>query len=234
MKFETDVNVAAVPLGEAYAALPPVEGKICVSEIAIQTIAITALFAALANVCLAAQPIISFPDEYSVGDQPGLVPTPEEEQLPVEYRRQMVFFRTSEQPGTIIVNTSERFLYLVQGDSRAIRYGIGVGRDGFQWHGLKYISRKAEWPDWTPPPEMIARQPYLPRFMAGGPGNPLGARALYIGGTVYRIHGTNQPRTIGSAVSSGCFRLTNPEVADLYERVPVGTRVVVLQAPSVQ
>ena len=147
--------------------------------------------------CVSADEFISFPDENLVGDQPGLVPTPEEEQLPAEYRRQMVFFRTSEQPGTIIVNTSERFLYLIQADNRAIRYGIGVGRDGFQWHGLKYISRKAEWPDWTPPPEMIARQPYLPRFMAGGPGNPLGARALYIGGTVYRIHGTNQPGPLG-------------------------------------
>jgi len=203
-------------------------------KVRILTIAISALFAALANVCLAAQPIFSFPDENLVDDQPGLVPTHEEEQLPAQYRRQMVFFRTSEQPGTIIVNTSERFLYLVQGDNRAIRYGIGVGRDGFQWHGLKYINRKSEWPDWTPPPEMIARQPYLPRFMAGGPGNPLGARALYIAGTVYRIHGTNQPRTIGSAVSSGCFRLANPEIVDLYERVPVGTRVVVLQAPNVQ
>jgi lipoprotein-anchoring transpeptidase ErfK/SrfK len=206
-------------------------------QIAVKTIAITAMFASLANVCVSAQPNMSStvrPDENMVGDQPGIVPTPEEEQLPAEYRRQLVFFRTSEQPGTIIVNTSERFLYLVQGNNRAIRYGIGVGRAGFQWHGLKYINRKSEWPDWTPPPEMIARQPYLPRFMAGGPGNPMGARALYIGGTVYRIHGTNQPRTIGSAVSSGCFRLTNPEVADLYERVPVGTRVVVLQAPSVQ
>jgi lipoprotein-anchoring transpeptidase ErfK/SrfK len=113
-----------------------------------------------------------------------------------------------------------------------MRYGIGVGREGFQWGGLKRIDRKNEWPDWTPPPEMIERQPYLPRFMAGGPGNPMGARAMYIAGTVYRIHGTNQPWTIGSAVSSGCFRLTNPDVSDLYERVPVGTRVVVLQAPA--
>jgi lipoprotein-anchoring transpeptidase ErfK/SrfK len=203
-------------------------------QIAVKTIAIAAIFAAMANAYASAQSFISFPEENMVGDQPGLVPTAEDEQLPPEYQRQVVFFRTSEQPGTIVVNTSERFLYLIQGNSRAIRYGIGVGRDGFQWHGLKYINRKSEWPDWTPPPEMIARQPYLPRFMAGGPGNPLGARALYIAGTVYRIHGTNQPRTIGSAVSSGCFRLTNPEVIDLYERVPIGTRVVVLQAPNVQ
>jgi lipoprotein-anchoring transpeptidase ErfK/SrfK len=167
-----------------------------------------------------------------VGDQPGYVPTASEEELPPEYRRQVVFFRSNEAPGTIVVHTSERFLYVVQGNGRALRYGIGVGRDGFQWQGLQRISRKQEWPDWTPPPEMIARQPYLPRFMAGGPGNPMGARALYLGGTVYRIHGTNQPHTIGSAVSSGCFRLTNPEVIDLYERIPVGTKVVIRQAPQ--
>lgn len=172
------------------------------------------------------------PDENMVGDQPGYVPNADEEELPPEYQKQVVFFRTTEPPGTIIVNTAERFLYLVLNDNRAIRYGIGVGRDGFQWYGLKRIDRKAEWPDWTPPPEMIQRQPYLPRFMAGGPGNPLGARALYISGTVYRIHGTNQPQTIGSAVSSGCFRLANPDVIDLYDRVPVGTKVVVLQPPK--
>ena len=173
------------------------------------------------------------PDQNMAPDQPGYVPSASEEQLPGELHKQVVFFRTNEAPGTIIVNTSERFLYLVQGNNRAIRYGIGVGREGFQWSGLKRIERKAEWPDWTPPPEMIERQPYLPRFMAGGPGNPMGARALYIGGTVYRIHGTNQPWTIGSAVSSGCFRLTNPDVIDLFDRVPVGTRVVVLQARQV-
>ena len=165
-------------------------------------------------------------------ERPGYVPTEAEEQLPNELRRQMGFFRTTEPPGTIIVHTAERFLYLVQPNNRALRFGIGVGREGFQWTGLKRIDRKAEWPDWTPPPEMIARQPYLPRFMAGGPGNPMGARALYIGGTVYRIHGTNAPHTIGTAVSSGCFRLTNPELIDLYERVPLGTRVVVRQAPE--
>jgi lipoprotein-anchoring transpeptidase ErfK/SrfK len=168
--------------------------------------------------------------ELQVQDQPGYVPTPEEEMLPAQYRPQPVFFRTSEPPGTIVIHTDERFLYLVQGDGRAIRYGIGVGRDGFQWQGLVKVSRKQEWPDWRPPPEMIARQPYLPRFMAGGPGNPMGARALYLGDTVYRIHGTNQPRTIGYAVSSGCFRLVNRDVIDLYERVPVGTKVVILQS----
>jgi lipoprotein-anchoring transpeptidase ErfK/SrfK len=172
------------------------------------------------------------PETLQAEDQPGYEPNAEEERLPATFQRQLVFFRTTEAPGTIIVHTSERFLYLVQGNNRALRYGIGVGRDGFQWQGLVKISRKAEWPDWTPPPEMIARQPYLPRFMAGGPGNPMGARALYLGETVYRIHGTNQPQTIGEAVSSGCFRLVNPDVSDLYDRVPVGTRVVVKQAPE--
>jgi lipoprotein-anchoring transpeptidase ErfK/SrfK len=172
------------------------------------------------------------PETLRIDDQPGYVPTPEEERLPAVYRPQLVFFRTTEPPGTIIVHTSERFLYVVQENNRALRYGIGVGREGFQWQGLVKITRKAEWPDWTPPAEMIARQPYLPRFMAGGPGNPMGARALYLGKTVYRIHGTNQPQTIGHAVSSGCFRLVNGDVFDLYDRIPVGTRVVVKQAPE--
>ncbi|HWJ73726.1 MAG TPA: L,D-transpeptidase [Kaistia sp.] len=164
-----------------------------------------------------------------IGDQPGLVPTAEDSLLPPEFRLQPVYFRTTEKPGTIIINTDERFLYLVQGDNRALRYGVGVGRDGFQWSGLLKISRKQEWPDWRPPAEMIQRQPYLPRFMAGGEGNPLGARALYLGDTIYRIHGTNQPQTIGHALSSGCFRMVNGDVVDLFERVPVGTKVVVLQ-----
>jgi len=168
--------------------------------------------------------------EMNIGDQPGYVP--DDEALPPEYQRQMVLYRTTEPPGTIIIQTSERYLYLIQGNGRALRYGIGVGREGFQWQGLLKISRKAEWPDWTPPPEMIERQPYLPRFMAGGPGNPLGARALYLGATIYRIHGTNQPQTIGSAVSSGCFRLVNADVTDLFDRVPVGTKVVVRQKPE--
>jgi len=167
-----------------------------------------------------------------VGDQPGRIPDPAEERLPPQFQRQLVFYRTSEPPGTIIVHTNERYLYVVQPGGRALRYGIGVGRTGFQWQGLLTITRKQEWPDWTPPPEMIERQPYLPRFMAGGPGNPLGARALYLGNTVYRIHGTNQPQTIGSAVSSGCFRLVNSDVIDLYNRIPVGTKVVVRQQPT--
>jgi len=168
-----------------------------------------------------------------VGDQPGHVPDAADENLPPQFQRQAVFFRSSEQPGTIVVHTSERFLYVVQPNGRAMRYGIGVGRDGFQWQGLLKITRKQEWPDWIPPQEIIERQPYLPRWMAGGPGNPLGARALYLGSTVYRIHGTNQPQTIGSAVSSGCFRLVNGDVIDLYERIPVGTKVIVRQRPEV-
>ena len=170
-------------------------------------------------------------EDMNIGDEPGRVPD-ESVQLPPQFQRQMVLYRTTEPPGTIIVHTSERFLYLVQGNGRAIRYGVRVGREGFQWQGLLKITRKAEWPDWTPPPEMIQRQPYLPRFMAGGPGNPLGARAMYHGTTVYRIHGTNQPDTIGKAVSSGCFGMVNSDIIDLYGRVPVGTKVVVKQRPS--
>ena len=169
-------------------------------------------------------------EDLAITEQPGLVP--ESQDPPPEFHRAVVSYRTSEAPGTIIVHTSERFLYVIQPSGRALRYGIGVGREGFQWQGLLKISRKQEWPDWIPPPEMIERQPYLPRFMAGGPGNPMGARALYLGATVYRIHGTNQPHTIGSAVSSGCFRLVNNDVIDLYERIPVGTKVIVRQKPE--
>ena len=166
-------------------------------------------------------------------DQPGLVANPDDEQLDPKWQKTVVFYRTNEAPGTIIVQSNERYLYVVQPGGRALRYGIGVGRDGFRWQGLVKITQKKEWPDWTPPEEMIARQPYLPRWMAGGPGNPLGARAMYLGSTVYRIHGTNQPQTIGTAISSGCFRLTNPDVSDLYERVPVGTKVIIRQQPEV-
>jgi lipoprotein-anchoring transpeptidase ErfK/SrfK len=168
-----------------------------------------------------------------IGDQPGRVSTTEVVIESGPFARQMVFFRSNEAPGTVVIHTSERFLYVVQGNNRALRYGIGVGREGFTWSGLVKVSRKAEWPDWTPPPEMIQRQPYLPRFMAGGPGNPMGARALYLGSTVYRIHGTNQPETIGHAVSSGCFRLANGDVIDLYERVSLGAKVVIRHGPSV-
>src|ERR1700737_1237892 len=148
--------------------------------------------------------------------------------LPARLRRAIVSLDTREPPGTIIIDTGNTALYYVLGQGRAIRYGVGVGREGFTWSGVKTISRKAEWPDWPPPAEMIARQPYLPRFMAGGPGNPLGARAMYLGSSQYRIHGTNDPSTIGKFVSSGCIRLTNEDVADLFSRVDVGTRVVVL------
>ncbi|HMN74090.1 MAG TPA: L,D-transpeptidase [Rhodoblastus sp.] len=171
-------------------------------------------------------------EQMDVLDDPGHVPTAEEEELPPQFQRQVVYYRTNEPPGTIVVDSANRFMYLVAPNGRAIRYGIRVGRDGFRWSGLQKITRKQEWPDWRPPPEMIQRQPYLPRFMAGGPGNPMGARAMYLGATVYRIHGTNQPQTIGSAVSSGCFGMLNNDVSDLYDRVPVGTRVVVLQSPT--
>jgi lipoprotein-anchoring transpeptidase ErfK/SrfK len=187
----------------------------------------------LGSLCIAAMltlPAAAAERALEILDQPGYVPTPEEEMLPAEFRPQPVYFRTSEPPGTIVIHTEERFLYVVQENGQALRYGVGVGREGFEWQGLLKISRKTEWPDWRPPAEMIERQPYLPRFMAGGPGNPLGARALYLGDTVYRIHGTNQPQTIGYAVSSGCFRLVNRDVIDLYDRIPVGTKVIVRQA----
>jgi lipoprotein-anchoring transpeptidase ErfK/SrfK len=190
----------------------------------------------LALACVAAAISMPLPsaqaaprETMQINDQPGFVPSAKESILPAKFRPQPVYFRSNEQPGTIIINTDERFLYLVQSDNRAIRYGVGVGRDGYQWSGLLKVSRKAEWPDWRPPPEMIQRQPYLPRFMAGGEGNPMGSRALYLGDTIYRIHGTNQPQTIGHALSSGCFRMVNNDVIDLYERVPVGTKVIVRQ-----
>lgn len=173
------------------------------------------------------RPMADIPNPTIQDAAPGIDNTARASQVDNVYRPQPVFYRTHEAPGTIIVNTQDRFLYLVMGNNRAMRYGVGVGRDGFQWGGIHKITRKAEWPDWTPPEEMIARQPYLPRWMAGGPGNPMGARAMYIGTTVYRIHGTNAPDTIGHAVSSGCFRLVNEDVVDLYQRVPVGTKIVV-------
>ena len=153
---------------------------------------------------------------------------PSTDEMPAALRRQVVSYQGSEAAGTVIVDTAHTYLYLILGGGKAMRYGIGVGRDGFTWSGVQSITKKSEWPDWTPPAEMIARQPYLPRYMAGGPGNPLGARAMYLGGTIYRIHGTNAPGTIGTRVSSGCIRLTNDDVADLYSRVNVGTKVIVL------
>jgi lipoprotein-anchoring transpeptidase ErfK/SrfK len=148
--------------------------------------------------------------------------------LPPEFHRQLVNYQTTEPAGTIIIDTPHTYLYLVLSRGSALRYGVGVGREGFTWAGTQRIARMVEWPDWHPPSEMIDRQPYLPRFMAGGPGNPLGARALHLGNTLYRIHGTNQPSTIGQFVSSGCIRLLNEDIEDLYNRVTLGTRVVVL------
>jgi lipoprotein-anchoring transpeptidase ErfK/SrfK len=144
------------------------------------------------------------------------------------YLRQVVPYPTAERSGTIVIDTNSRFLYFVLGDQRALRYGIGVARPGFEWRGVHRVTRKAEWPSWTPPAAMRQRQPYLPTFMPGGPDNPMGARALYLGSTLYRIHGTNEPWTIGHTVSSGCIRMTNEDVIDLYERIQLNTRVVVL------
>jgi lipoprotein-anchoring transpeptidase ErfK/SrfK len=154
--------------------------------------------------------------------------------VPANLRRQVVAYPTTEPAGTIVIDTPHTYLYLVLGGGKAMRYGIGVGREGFTWSGVQAISRKQEWPDWIPPTEMLQRQPYLPRFMAGGPGNALGARAMYLGNTIYRIHGTNAPTTIGHQVSSGCIRMINEDVTDLYGRVNVGTKVVVLPMGSRQ
>ncbi|QPF92717.1 L,D-transpeptidase [Bradyrhizobium commune] len=173
----------------------------------------------------------AFPQDQAFA--PGYAPddrqaTGEDALLPDRLRRQIVSFDRNEPAGTIVIDTANTYLYYVLGNGRAMRYGVGVGREGFTWSGVQNVTRKAEWPDWHPPAEMIARQPYLPRFVAGGPGNPLGARAMYLGSSEYRIHGTNDPTTIGKFVSSGCIRLTNEDVTDLFNRVNVGTKVVVL------
>jgi lipoprotein-anchoring transpeptidase ErfK/SrfK len=157
-------------------------------------------------------------------DEPGTPPF----DIDPRYMRQEVAYRGTEPPGTILIDTPNKFLYLVEPGGRALRYGIGVGRPGFTWAGVHKVTAKKEWPDWTPPDEMLKRQPDLPHFMAGGPNNPLGARALYLGSTLYRIHGTSEPWTIGTNVSSGCIRLRNADVGDLYGRVKVGAKVVVL------
>lgn len=161
-----------------------------------------------------------------------LVEPPKAADGPGALVRQVVDYASRQTPGTVIIDTGHTFLYFVLNDRQALRYGIGVGREGFTWSGEQTVARKAEWPDWHPPTEMIGRQPYLPRFMAGGPGNPLGARAMYLGETEYRIHGTNNPDTIGKKVSSGCIRLTNDDVVDLYDRVKVGAKVIVLPATA--
>jgi lipoprotein-anchoring transpeptidase ErfK/SrfK len=194
-----------------------------------RTSALRCLLATAATLCIgpavAAPVSASFPSNSPALSQSapsinaGLTP---------DLQRQVVSYPTNAAPGTVVVDTANTYLYYVLGDGKAMRYGIGVGREGFTWSGTEAVTRKAEWPDWTPPQEMIARQPYLPRWMAGGEGNPLGARAIYLGNTMYRIHGTNMPETIGHDVSSGCIRLLNEDVIDLYSRVNVGTKIVVL------
>jgi lipoprotein-anchoring transpeptidase ErfK/SrfK len=162
---------------------------------------------------------------------PGMVESPGNPGQAVmdpRFVKQEVAYDGTEAAGTIVINTNQRMLYLVQGNGRAVRYGIGVGRPGFTWSGVHHITNKREWPDWTPPDEMLRRRPDLPRHMAGGPENPLGARAMYLGSTLYRIHGSNEPWTIGTQVSSGCIRMRNEDVVDLYGRVKVGTKVVVI------
>jgi len=192
----------------------------------------SALFTGAANaqaLGYADAPQTAFPSDTMMAPADSAVPDEGDGSVvPERLRRAVVALDTGEAPGTVIVDTGNTVLYYVLGQGRAIRYGVGVGREGFTWSGVQTISRKAEWPDWHPPAQMIARQPYLPRFMAGGPGNPLGARAMYLGSSDYRIHGTNDPSTIGKFVSSGCIRLTNDDVADLFSRVDVGTRVVVM------
>lgn len=180
----------------------------------------------------AAKPAPAPKIDYTVPDSADSVPIKGEDQLAAQWRRTPVSYRTSQPVGTIIIVTSERYLYLITGPGRALRYGVGVGREGFEWQGAMKVSKKTEWPDWRPPKDMIERErkrgKVLPAVVKGGPGNPLGARALYLGWSEYRIHGTNAPKSIGHAASSGCIRMLNEHVIDLYGRVPVGTRVVVL------
>jgi lipoprotein-anchoring transpeptidase ErfK/SrfK len=191
------------------------------------TAAVVAMISAPASV--QAQPLSYAPAYGQTQSAPSLRGDSDDDfVLPERFQRANVPYATHEAPGTVIVDTGNTYLYYILGNGRAIRYGVGVGREGFTWSGVQAVSRKAEWPDWNPPAEMIARQPYLPRFMAGGPGNPLGARAMYLGNSIYRIHGTNDPSTIGKFVSSGCIRMTNDDVIDLFSRVGVGARVVVL------
>jgi lipoprotein-anchoring transpeptidase ErfK/SrfK len=169
-----------------------------------------------------------FPDRRNLNAVEHTNATDETDSLPATLTRHVIAYQTHEAPGTVVIDTPNTRLYYVLGGGKAISYGIGVGRDGFTWSGVQTVSRKSEWPDWIPPAEMIQRQPYLPRFVAGGVSNPLGARAIYLGNTIYRIHGTNAPETIGTHVSSGCIRMVNNDVIDLYSRINVGTKVVVL------
>ena len=212
--------------------------RVSARRAAIRFGALAAGVAALTGSATAAPlPLFPFIMTPPVQSAPQAQPAPEisEEsrpaiETPARFKRQIVSYATHEAPGTIVIDTPNTYLYLVLGNGQAMRYGIGVGRDGFTWSGVQTITKKAEWPDWTPPPEMIARQPYLPRHMAGGPGNPLGARAMYLGNTVYRIHGTNDPSSIGHAMSSGCIRLINQDIIDLFRRAPLESPVVVLQS----
>jgi len=205
-----------------------------------RSVMLAALIGAVALSCGAprAEPLFAFlapaAPTQAAPQAAALAPIDEEDQAPVDarLRRQIVNYSGHEAPGTIVIDTPNTYLFYVLGDSKAMRYGIGVVREGFTWSGVKTVERKTEWPDWYPPSEMLARQPYLPRMTAGGPGNPLGARAMYIAGTQYRIHGTNAPSTIGRQVSSGCIRLTNDDVIDLYNRVQVGAKVIVLPQTS--
>jgi lipoprotein-anchoring transpeptidase ErfK/SrfK len=200
---------------------------------------VPALASAIAGLLLASAPAFSLSVDIidletrvpAVASTPS-APAPTRESLQPQQSpipRQVVSWNGSEAPGSIVVSTQERRLYFVMGDGKAMRYGVGVGRPGFEWAGAKTITNKREWPDWTPPPEMLRRRPDLPRHMVGGPENPLGARAMYLGSSLYRIHGSNEPDTIGQAVSSGCIRMTNDDVTDLYTRVKVGTTVTVMR-----
>ena len=202
------------------------------SRAVLATTACLISFAAFADAASAAQRFFLFdpPPGMSLSDRPrhGLQLKSNKVRLAPQFRRQVVALSTNQKPGTIIVNTGEKFLYLVLGNGKAMRYGIGTARDGFEWNGTHKVTRKAEWPGWTPPAEMKKRRPELPNYMPGGVNNPLGARAIYIGSTLYRIHGTNEPWTIGQNVSSGCIRMVNADVEDLYERVKIGAKVIVL------
>ncbi len=227
----------------------PVIGRIAIGSIAVAACAYCLLFLpasvqpkrrpSVQQVVAPSPPArVSTPVHASASASPSIpvpaprIETPKAADAPGRLVRQVVDYASQQAPGTVVIDTANTFLYLVLTDGKAMRYGIGVGRQGFAWSGEQTVARKTEWPDWRPPAEMLSRQPYLPRFMAGGPGNPLGARAMYLGDTEYRIHGTNKPDTIGKRVSSGCIRLTNEDVVDLYERVKVGAKVIVLPASA--
>ena len=183
--------------------------------------------ALIAGVCLSASATVAVAEIDPLTRQPLIQYVDPAKAQATAIPREIVSYSTNQRPGTIVINTAERRLYYVLPDGKAVRYGVGVGRPGFDWAGVQTVSRKTEWPTWTPPAQMLKRRPDLPRFMPGGPENPMGARALYLGSTLSRIHGSNEPETIGQAVSSGCIRMLNDDVIDLYERAKVGTRVVV-------